>query len=161
MRQKMILIEEATISDGEEILALQKLAYRSEAELYGDFTIPPMIQTLEEMRSDIRNQTVLKAVAEGRLAGTVRAFVRGDTCYVGRLAVHPDLQNRGIGRELMNRIESAFEKAGRFELFTGHLSEKNLHLYRKLGYKEFRTVKAHERLTIIFLEKVRPGMARG
>jgi len=38
-----ILIERATISDAEEILALQKLAYRSEAEIYHDFNIPPLV----------------------------------------------------------------------------------------------------------------------
>jgi N-acetylglutamate synthase-like GNAT family acetyltransferase len=156
----MILIEKAAISDAEEILALQKLAYRSEAELYGDCTIPPMIQTLEEMRSDIKTQTVLKAVSEGRIVGTVRAFVKGNTCCIGRLAVHPDSQNRGIGTGLMNRIESVFNQTGRFELFTGHLSEKNLHLYGKLGYGRFRTEWAHDRLNIVFMEKLEPGMVK-
>jgi hypothetical protein len=33
-------------------LALQKLAYRSEAEIYDDYTIPPLTQTLGEMRAD-------------------------------------------------------------------------------------------------------------
>ncbi len=39
-------IERAIISDAEEILSLQKLAYRSEAEIYNDFNIPPLVQTL-------------------------------------------------------------------------------------------------------------------
>ena len=39
-------IEQATIEDAQEILALQKLAYTSEAEIYNDFTILPLHQTL-------------------------------------------------------------------------------------------------------------------
>jgi hypothetical protein len=35
-------IELASIEDAEEILELQKLAYKSEAKIIGDFTIPPL-----------------------------------------------------------------------------------------------------------------------
>ena len=54
----------------------------------------------------------------------------------------------------MAEIESAFPKARRFELFTGHRSERNLHLYEKLGYREFKRVPATEDLTMVFMEKV-------
>jgi 2-aminoadipate transaminase len=42
-------IDRATVEDAKEILDLQKLAYQSEAEIYNDYTIPPLTQTLEEM----------------------------------------------------------------------------------------------------------------
>jgi ribosomal protein S18 acetylase RimI-like enzyme len=148
-------IEKAPLSDAEEILSLQKLAYRSEAEIYDDFSIPPLLQTLEEIKKDFENQVLLKATFAGKIIGSVRAFVREGTCYIGRLIVHPDLQNQGIGAELMRGIEETFKEARRFELFTGHKSEKNLHLYEKLGYRVFKTVKANERLTIVFLEKIK------
>jgi ribosomal protein S18 acetylase RimI-like enzyme len=74
-------------------------------------------------------------------------------CYLGRLIVHPDFQNQGIGTRLMNKIEEMFGDVKRFELFTRHRSEKNLYLYQKLGYKVFKTVKANDRLNIIYLEK--------
>ena len=51
-----MIIEQASAEDAAEILALQKLAYRSEAELYDDYTIPPLTQTLEEMHDDIETQ---------------------------------------------------------------------------------------------------------
>lgn len=43
------MIKKAEVSDAEEILSLQKLAYKSEAELYNDFNIPPPVQTLKEI----------------------------------------------------------------------------------------------------------------
>jgi ribosomal protein S18 acetylase RimI-like enzyme len=148
-----MIIEMAVIGDAEVILSLQKLAYRSEAEIYDDFTIPPLTQTLEEIKKDFENQVFLKAVTDGRIIGSVKAFVKEGTCYVGRLIVHPDFQDRGIGTRLMGRIEEVFKEAQRFEIFTGHKSERNLHLYEKLGYQRFKTVKANEKLTIVYLEK--------
>ena len=147
------MIDRATVADAEEILSLQKLAYRSEAEIYNDFNIPPLLQTPEEIKKDFENQTFLKATLDGKIRGSVRAFIKEGTCYIGRLIVHPDFQNRGMGKELMQRIEEIFKEAQRFELFTGHRSEKNLHLYRKLGYEISKTVRANDRLNMVYLEK--------
>ncbi len=146
-------VERATVTDAEEILSLQKLAYKSEAEIYNDFNIPPLLQTLEEIKKDFENQIVLKTTVDGKIRGSVRAFIKEGTCYVGRLIVHPNFQNKGLGTELMKKIEEVFKGAQRFELFTGHRSEKNLYLYQKLGYKFFKTVKANDRLNIVYLEK--------
>jgi len=79
--------------------------------------------------------------------------VKGDTCYVGKLIVHPAYQNRGIGYALLTHVESLAGVARRFELFTGHRSERNLHLYQKLGYREFKRETVHHRLTLVFMEK--------
>ena len=152
--QSGMTIERSTISDAEEILSLQKLAYHSEAEINNDFSIPPLLQTFEEITKDFGNQVFLKATFGGKIIGSVRGFLREGTCYIGRLIVHPDFQNQGIGKELMRRIEETFKEAQRFELFTGHKSEKNLHLYEELGYRVFKTVKGNERLNIVFLEKI-------
>ena len=147
------MIDRATVADAEEILSLQKLAYRSEAEIYDDFNIPPLLQTPEEIKKDFENQTFLKATLDRKIRGSVRAFIKEGTCYIGRLIVHPDFQNRGMGKELMQRIEEIFKEAQRFELFTGHRSEKNLRLYRKLGYEISKTVRANDRLNMVYLEK--------
>ena len=148
-----MLIERAAISDAEEILALQKLAYKSEAEIYNDFNIPPMVQTLESMEKDFENQVFLKALMDGRIIGSVRAHSREGTCYIGRLIVHPDFQNRGFGTKLMNEVEKIFGTSQRFELFTGARSERNLYLYQKLGYKIFKTANITDQTTIVHLGK--------
>jgi ribosomal protein S18 acetylase RimI-like enzyme len=146
-------IERAMISDAEEILVLQKLAYRSEAEIYNDFNIPPLVQALESIEKDFENQYFLKAVMDGKIIGSVRAYTKEGTCYIGRLIVHPDFQNRGIGTDLMNEIERIFNTCRRFELFTGDKSERNLYLYQKLGYKLFKKAKIADQTIIVYLEK--------
>jgi ribosomal protein S18 acetylase RimI-like enzyme len=146
-------IEKATVFDAEEILTLQKLAYQSEAEIYNDFKIPPLVQTLESIEKDFENQFFLKTVTERRIIGSVRASIKEETCYIGRLIVHPDFQNQGIGTKLMSEIERIFNHCRRFELFTGDRSKRNLYLYQKLGYKIFKTAKITDLTTIVFLEK--------
>ncbi|MBN1477334.1 GNAT family N-acetyltransferase [Candidatus Sumerlaeota bacterium] len=143
----------ATPDDAEEILVLQRLAYRSEAEIYDDHTLPPLTQTLEEMRADFETQVILKAVADGEIVGSVRACLRDGTCHIGRLIVHPDHQGRGLGKRMMAAIEEHFQEAERFELFTGHRSERNLHLYRGLGYRVFAERPVSEKVTLVFMEK--------
>ena len=148
-----MIIEKATVSDAEELLALQKLSYRSEAGIYNDFRLPPLVQTLESIEKDFENQVFLKALIDGRIIGSVRAYSKEGICYIGRLIVHPDFQNQGIGTKLMNEIEKIFGTCQRFELFTGDKSERNLYLYQKLGYKLFKTANITDQTTIVYLEK--------
>jgi GNAT superfamily N-acetyltransferase len=150
-----ITITRASADDAGELLALQRLAYRSEALIYGDFGIPPLTQTLDSLEADLRSQVVLKATCDGRIVGSVRAELRDGTCLVGRLIVQPDAQNRGLGSRLMAEIEACFPAADVFELFTGHESARNLYLYRKLGYQEHRRERVSDALTVVFLRK--PG----
>jgi ribosomal protein S18 acetylase RimI-like enzyme len=149
-----LIVQPAEPGDAAEILALQKLAYWSEAAIYNEFAIPPLTQTLEDMRADLTHQTCLKATIDDRIVGSVRGYLHEGTCFVGRLIVHPSFENRGIGTRLMEEIERAFSHAARFELFTGHLSERNLYLYRKLGYRAFRQERISDALTLVYLEKV-------
>jgi ribosomal protein S18 acetylase RimI-like enzyme len=146
-------ITQASLQDAVSILELQKLAYQSEAQLYGDFRIPPLIQTLDELKSDFAGKVFLKVQIENRVIGSVRGYQAGDTCYVERLIVHPDHHRQGIGTALMNQLELCFEQVQRFELFTGDKSERNIQLYKRLGYEIFKTQKMHKNLSFVFMEK--------
>lgn len=149
-----MILERATVDDAKEILDLQKLSYRSEAEIYNDYAIPPLTQTLAEMKSDFKNQLFIKACVDGNIVGSVRAYIKQDTCLIGRLMVHPDFQNQGIGTKLINEIEKCFNQARRYELFTGDRSEGNLYLYQKLGYSLFKTERISEHVSLLYLEKL-------
>ncbi len=148
-----MIIELATVKDAEQILELQKLAYKGEADIYNDYSIAPLNQSLEGLRDDLNGQAVFKISIGGKTIGSVRAYMNQNTCYVGRLIVHPDFQNRGIGTQLMNEVENHFKSAKRFELFTGHKSGKNLYLYQKLGYKIFKSETVTGDLMFLYMEK--------
>jgi ribosomal protein S18 acetylase RimI-like enzyme len=148
-----MIITQATADDAAEILDLQKLAYQSEAAIYQDYGIPPLTQTLAEIKAELLRRHFLKAVAAWRIVGSVRASIERGTCYIGRLIIDPTYQNQGLGTKLMAEIEACFLDAQRYELFTGHRSVRNLHLYQKLGYRPVRSEKVSEKLTMVFLEK--------
>lgn len=130
-------ILKAENTDAEEILKIQKLAYQIEAQRYKNYNIAPLTQTLEEFKDQFKNHTILKAVSDGKIIGTVRAYNENGTCYVGRLAVNPDMQNQGIGTALMKEIEKQYNSK-RYELFVGSKSDNNIYLYQKLGYNIYQ-----------------------
>ena len=145
-------ILKALENDLPEILALQYLAFRENAVRYNDFNIPPLVQTLDELIEEAKSHVILKAVVDGKIIGSVRGCRRPDHCYIGRLIVHPDFQNQGIGRKLLYAIEDEFG-AGRYELTTGHLDDKNISLYIKLGYAVCEREKISDNLYFIHMRK--------
>lgn len=147
-------ILQATITDAEEILKLQKLAYQIEAERYNDYNIPPLKQTIDEIKEQFKTHIFLKAVSEGEILGTVRAYEKDETCYIGKLAVLPNKQNQGIGTALMKEIEKYFIPK-RFELFVGSKSDNNIHLYQKLGFNVYKTGNYEcGHIEILYMEKI-------
>ena len=147
-------ITKASFEDLKTILVLQKQAFLSEADTYNDFDIsPPLLQTLEELTKEFSESIILKAVLGDFIVGSVRGFQVDETVFIKRLIVNPNYQNQGIGTKLMKSIEDSFQNNKRYELFTGHKSKRNLHLYQKIGYKEFKRIPIHENLNIIYLEK--------
>lgn len=148
-------IERAQAADAAEILALQKLAYQSEAAITNDYAIPPLTQTLENITAQFADHVFLKVVEEGKIIGSARAYQDDKgTCFIGRLIVDPERQNKGLGTRILQAIEQAFPSARRFELFTGTKSERNLYFYQKAGYRPFKEETLSEKVTLVYLEKL-------
>ncbi|MDO8881094.1 MAG: GNAT family N-acetyltransferase [Coriobacteriia bacterium] len=152
-----ITIIRATVSDAHEILGLIRRAFAAAARLYDEPDLPPLVESIDEHEARYATHVVLKAVdPDGTIVGSVQGEDRADgTCYVARLAVEPSRRRQGIGLALTAAIEAEFPEAQRFELFTGHLNESSLHLYASLGYREIRRQRENDRLTLVWLEKVR------
>lgn len=68
-------------------------------------------------------------MSDGKIIGTVRAYEEKGICYVGKLAIHPDMQNQGIGTALMQEIEKSYNPK-RYELFVGSKSDKNIYFIK-------------------------------
>nr|BBH87176.1 hypothetical protein KTC_19270 [Thermosporothrix sp. COM3] len=116
-------------------------------------TIAPLTQSLTDLLFEYDTHSILIARLREEIVGSVRGQLREGTCHIGRLIVHPRLQGRGLGTKLMYAIEDHFRSAVRYELFTGHRSEGNLHLYRELGYTLFQEETVSPWLRLVFLEK--------
>jgi len=148
-------IEKAAPDDAEAILPIQYEAYRQEATLYGDVTLPPQTETIDQLKAVFEDHIVLKGSVSGAIVGSVRGREVDGTCYIGRLVVAPQFQGRGLGSALLAAIESVFPHVRRFELFTGHKSLRNLGLYARRGYVEFQRRRADDAVTLVFMEKSR------
>ena len=146
-------IQPARQQDLPEILAVQRAAFETEAQLVNDWNIPPLTQTLDELTNDWRTGIMLKAVNEdGIIVGTVRGHNAPDGFYIGRLAVLPQWQGRGMGTALLEAI-IAIAEACRLVLFTSTKSERNLRLYEKFGFTHFKKSTTATGVPLIWLEK--------
>lgn len=149
----MILIQKAQKEDLKEILELQYLAYQSEAKLFENTDIPPLKQTIEEVYDEFQKGIILKEVDDkGVIIGSVRAYQKGRTVYIGKLIVHPKMQKKGIGTKLLLEIENEYPKQ-RYELFTSTKSIDNIRLYERLGYKIFKEELVSQELQFVYLQK--------
>ncbi len=129
-------ISKAAFEDLESILKIQKLAFLSEAQLYNTYQLEPLNQTIDSIRDEFKVCTFLKAEYKTQIIGSVRARETPDYCWIGRLIVEPEYQNKGIGRKLMTAIENEFPGSKQFLLYTGHKSTRNINLYESIGYNK-------------------------
>ena len=143
-----------TPADAGEVLTLQRAAYASEAQLYGDPFLPALTQKLHELRAELTGPG-LGIRDGGRLVAAVRWTVADGVAHIGRLTVAPDLQGHGLGTRLLREAEASAAASGAitFELFTGHLSIANIRLYEREGYVEFRREPLQPGVELVFLRK--------
>ncbi|MFG2633602.1 GNAT family N-acetyltransferase [Streptomyces sp. NPDC048362] len=152
-----VTISVATGQDAEQIFRLQYLCFQSEAALYGNYRIDPLVQTLDSVRQEVDSDCVFVARLGDEVVGSVRGKVTDDgAAAIGKLCVHPRLQGHGIGARLLRAAEAALageRGAKRFRLHTGHRSEGNLRLYRRSGYETVGRSTGADGVELIVLEK--------
>ncbi|NJQ01465.1 GNAT family N-acetyltransferase [Streptomyces zingiberis] len=152
-----VTISAATDEDAEQILKLQYLCYQREAEIYGDYGIEPLTQTLADLRAELARSTVLVARLGAEVVGSVRGTVDEDgTAGITRLIVHPRMQRHGLGGRLLAAVEGRLteeSRATRYRLLAGHRSEGHLRLYRRCGYAPVSTEQVTRGLNLVTLEK--------
>ncbi|OYD07002.1 GNAT family N-acetyltransferase [Paludifilum halophilum] len=84
---------------------------------------------------------VLVAEIDDRVVGAIVGTMEEDTGYFYCLAVHPDYQGCGVGRELTSLLEERFHSKGvhRIEVMVDGGTEKLVPFYNHLGYRETRS----------------------
>ena len=139
-----------------ELLTVRRAAFVSEAQVYDDPNIPPLTQTLDELRADLDRTDVvtLGAWLDHRLVGSIRVEVDGTKATLGRLAVVPDLQGKGIGTQLLLAIPPYLPpETSEVWVFTGRDSVQNITMYTKHGYQHEYDETAGD-LTYAYLRRI-------
>lgn len=105
------MITNATLED---VSALEKLinsAYRGETSKQGWTTEANLLSgkriTEDELSQIIKNKenTILKFIKNDVIIGCVLLVNKGNKLYLGMLTVSPELQNSGIGKQLLQESE--------------------------------------------------------
>lgn len=153
-----INIKQAEENDLQAILSLQKAAFMEVAKQINNYDIPPLSQTIQDARNDFDSCVILKYTSsDGQIIGSVRGNIDDDNiCRIGKLVVHPDFQNQGIGKALMHEIEKYFPSCRKLTLFTGEETPNTVYLYSKLGYQVVYK-KETDGINLIHMEKKNHG----
>jgi GNAT superfamily N-acetyltransferase len=76
----------------------------------------------------------------GRLIGAGRALADGIDCaYLADIAVHPDYQGRGLGKEIVVRLRDLAKNHRKIILYAAPGKDE---FYLRLGFKRMRTAMA-------------------
>lgn len=123
------------------------------AAAYGPY-IPRMGQAPAPMLEDYQAVVQTREVHVGENDGCIVAVLvlaqTNEGFLLDNIAVHPEHQGRGIGRQLLEFAESRALQAGfgSIYLYTNVAMTENLRLYARIGYAEFarRTEKGLSRV---------------
>ena len=134
-----ISIREGTPEDAEICGSICYNAFKTISEAHGfapDFPAPEVaIDVLTRMLANPNSYSVVAEI-DGRIVGSNFLDERNSIAGVGPITVDPTVQNRAIGRRLMDAVhERAAEKdlAG-VRLIQAGFHTRSLSLYAKLGY---------------------------
>ena len=134
----------AAMQEAEQIAALVNSGYRGESSKQGWTTEADLLDGTRTNQADIENMIgqpgsmVLLCTEGADVIGTAHLERRGDECQLGMLVVKPGLQDRGIGRQLMQAAEdTARETWGvrRITMAVISIRHELIAYYERRGYR--------------------------
>ena len=138
------MISQATLDDAPELNRLVNSAYRGDSSRQGWTTEADLLDGIRidpERLTDLltkHDSTILKyADEENKILGCVHLERTGVKLYLGMLTVAPNLQRKGIGKQLLTTAEqiarALFCKSISLTVITDRT--ELIHWYHRLGYQ--------------------------
>ena len=138
------MITQATIADAAELSALINSAYRGESSKKGWTTEADLLEgtrtSEEELISIIAssNHYLLKFIRDEKIIGSVLLIAKKEVLYLGMLTVSPELQNSGIGKQLLQAAEQLAQQLelSRIQMTVIGIRKELLAWYIRNGYED-------------------------
>lgn len=135
---EQILLLDAVESDARDIQRLTKAAFEQYAkEIRSPGNVAALKESIDDILHDIRTKHVYIVRIDGEAVGSVRFDVRGEgIAYLSRFAMHPDVQNVGLGGLLLEKVKLECVQLGvrAITLHTASKMRSTVAFYLKNGY---------------------------
>ena len=112
------------------------------AELSDLYRVAPLGEKAPDTLALVFGNSMFKCFvyADGALVGAGRVLADGlDAAYIADVAVHPDRQGRGLGREIVRELVRASSGHRKILLYANPGTED---FYRSLGFRRMKTAMA-------------------
>ena len=136
----------ATPEDARAVAACVEAAYKHYVVRMGKRP-GPMLENYDEV---VRRHRVWVLEDGGAIVAASVLIVEPERPLLDAVAVLPQFQGRGLGRQLIAHAEAEAKRLGykAIELYAHELMHENIALYTRLGYREFvrKTEKGYNRV---------------
>jgi ribosomal protein S18 acetylase RimI-like enzyme len=145
IESSMVSFLRAASRDAEKLACASKSAFENDIH-YGapghDGKVggPPGYQSPDWQRRMMRMGRYYKIVVDNQIVGGFIVFPgKIREYYLGRVFIHQDFQNQGIGTRAMDFMFGQFPLAKSWTLDTPAWNERTRHFYEKLGFQQADT----------------------
>jgi len=131
MDEMIFVVRRAVEDDIPAIQAITKEAFKMYAKGAGiKEPIAALNETHKDIKKDINTKFFIVAVLNGDIVGSVRIEIKPDnTAYISRFGVGIEYQNKGVGKILMNAVDTKMVELGIKNLYL-HTASRLLSLVR-------------------------------
>ncbi|MGG3470745.1 GNAT family N-acetyltransferase [Neobacillus pocheonensis] len=138
-----------------ELYELQRASYRIEADLINFYEIPPLVETIEELKNC--GETFIGYFVGDELAGAISFTNKERKVTICRMVVHPNHLRKGIAQELLACVEINLSDYTVINVSTGKDNTPAKNLYLKNGFHLVGDIEVVPGLFISNFEKRKDG----
>lgn len=138
-----------------ELLMLQQLSYRVEAERIGFDEIPPLFDSPQTIQGS--GERFFGYYEDRRLAGAVSVKQSPKELTICRMMVHPSFFRRGIATKLLQFAEQIAVPGMPVKVSTGTNNEPAVQLYTKHGFEPCQKIEIAPNVTLTVFYKRAEG----
>ncbi len=135
-----VQIRPAKKVNAELLTAIQIESFAEQVRQY-DFP-PPGYDSIDFQIESMKKDHYFEILDKSEIIGGIIVKQTGrETCYILRIFIRSEWQNKGVGTQALQLLEQRFPKIKKWQLDTPYLSFQNHHFYEKLGYRKIGETK--------------------